>query len=333
MSSATHSSHLPGTGYFESVPQHRAAPASAIDSSGGVAVPLLLFTLTLLTTSMMGARFTANFVAGYAPFRGPDDLMPIGWIMQEPARLFYGLPFSITLLSILLAHELGHYFACRRHNVEASLPHFVPLPALSGTMGAVIRLRTRVESRAALLDIGVSGPLWGFFVAIPLTIVGILLSSPVVHSTPPMALHVPPIFIALNQIVQWVRPGWPDITALLPHPILLACWIGMFVTFLNLLPAGQLDGGHILYAAFPRAHHAVTQAVVFILLFAGVMFWMGWIIWAIVLMLPSLRHPKISTEPGLNASHAVSIVVAILLLLFTLMPEPFAHSSLLNFLH
>jgi membrane-associated protease RseP (regulator of RpoE activity) len=328
MATATQSTHLPGTGYLEPLAeQHPAA-----DSSGGIVVPLLLFTATLLTTSMMGARFTANFAAGYPPFRSIDDLMPLSWIMQHPIRLLYGLPFSFTLLGILLAHELGHYFACRRHNVEASLPHFVPLPALSGTMGAVIRLRTRVQTRAALLDIGVSGPLWGFFVALPLTLAGILLSSPVVRGHAPMALRVPPVFIAVNHLVQWARPGWPDMNAMLPHPILLACWIGMFVTFLNLLPAGQLDGGHILYAAFPRAHHAVTQAVVFILLVSGVLFWVGWLVWAIVLMMPSLRHPKIALRPALNASHAVSILVAVTLLLLTLMPQPFAHSSLLNFL-
>jgi membrane-associated protease RseP (regulator of RpoE activity) len=329
MSSATQSTHLPGTGYLES----HAGPLPVVDSSAGVGIPVLLFTLTLLTTSMMGARFAANFAAGYPPFRGPDDLMPFAWIMEHPIRLLYGLPFSCTLIGILLAHELGHYFACRRHNVEASLPHFVPLPALSGTMGAVIRLRSRVPNRAALLDIGVSGPLWGFFVALPLTLAGILLSSPIQSTAPTMALHVPPIFIAVNHLVQWARPGWPEMTALLPHPVLLACWIGMFVTFLNLLPAGQLDGGHILYAASPRLHHAVTQAVVFILLLAGVLFWLGWLVWAVVLMMPSLRHPKIARQPPLNSSHTISILVGILLLLLTLMPQPFAHSSLLNFLH
>jgi Zn-dependent protease len=307
-------------------------PAPQAEAHGNdFAMPLALFLITMVTTCMMGARFAANFAMGLPPIAQPDDMLPIGWVFSQPSRLVEGIPFSFTILTILLAHELGHYYACRRHKVDATLPYFLPAPTLSGTMGAVIKLRTRVPTRAALLDIGISGPFWGFLVSLPLILLGLLLSTGSAHGNSFIA-SAPPIFYLMNGVVHSMRPGWPALDHILFHPVLLACWIGMFVTFLNLLPAGQLDGGHVLYSVFPKLHRGVTNAVILLLILAGALLWLGWIFWAVLLMLPMMRHPKVPLEPALDGNMRWLPWLALAILLLTVMPAPFAHSSLQYFL-
>ncbi len=299
----------------------------------GPVIPALLFIATLVTTSMMGARFEANFALGISPLSSAADLVPISWILQNPLRLVLGLPFSATVMAILLAHELGHYFACRRHGVESSLPYFLPAPTLSGTAGAIIRLRSRVKDRRALLDIGASGPLWGFLFAAPLALVGLLLSRPLAPNTAPAAISLnTPVFQLLNHSVAWMRPGWPAVSMLQPHPMLIAAWIGMFVTFLNLLPAGQLDGGHILYALAPRSHRWVSNATSFTLLLCGIFFWIGWLLWGIILMMPFMRHPRIAQEPRPARKDCWLAIAAFVLLLLTVTPIPFSGMSVISLL-
>jgi membrane-associated protease RseP (regulator of RpoE activity) len=286
----------------------------------------------MATTCMMGARFAANFAVGLPPIARFEDMLPIAWIMEQPARLLDGIPFSFTILTILLAHEMGHYYACRRHRVEASLPYFLPAPTLSGTAGAVIRLRSRIPNRRALLDIGISGPFWGFVVSLPLIFLGLLLSVKSPQGNFFLASS-PPVFDILNYLVQWIRPGAPAVSHLLFHPVLLACWIGMFVTFLNLLPAGQLDGGHVLYAIFPRLHRPVTTLLILALVAAGTFLWVGWLFWAVLLAMPFMRHPKVRLDEPITGESSWLPWLAAALLALTIMPEPFAHSSLQHFLH
>jgi len=299
--------------------------------SGDFAMPLALFLGTMVTTCMMGARFAANFSMGLAPVARPEDMFPVQWILAQPSRLVEGIPFSFTILSILLAHELGHYYACRRHGVQATLPYFLPAPTLSGTMGAVIKLRTKVPNRAALLDIGVSGPFWGFLVALPFIFLGLLLSVPVEHGQRFLA-SAPPVFFLMNNLVAMLRPEWPGLEHVMFHPVLLACWIGMFVTFLNLLPAGQLDGGHVLYAVFPRMHKGMTNLLIGALLLASTLCWLGWAFWGILLMMPLMRHPKVPVEPAPEGGSVLLPWVALGIFAMTLMPAPFAHSSLVDLL-
>ncbi len=292
-------------------------------------VPVLLFFTTALTTCMMGARFAANFAIGLPPIAQDSDMFPFAWIFSHPSRLLLGLPFAGTILAILLAHELGHYFACRRQGVYASLPYFLPAPTLSGTAGALIRLRSRVPTRTALLDIGFSGPLCGFAVCLPLSFLGLLLSTPSVTGTSFIS-STPPAFWLMNFAIHQFRPGAPTVGHLLFHPVLLACWIGMFITFLNLLPAGQLDGGHILYSILPRMQRRITFAVVGLLVVAGVVLWIGWLFWAALLLLPFMRHPKTDLDPPLQKGERWLPLAALALLLLTLMPAPFTSSSLLD---
>ena len=148
--------------------------SDAAARSTDFAMPLALFLTTMLTTCMMGARFAANFAVGLPPIARFDDMLPFAWIIEQPERLLDGIPFSFTILTILLAHELGHYFACRYYGIEASLPYFLPFPLSPiGTLGAFIRIRSPIYTRRALFDVGIAGPLAGFAVLLPFLVIGI----------------------------------------------------------------------------------------------------------------------------------------------------------------
>jgi Zn-dependent protease len=294
----------------------------------------LLLLLTLVTTTVMGARFMDNFRHGMPALSADRDMFPYLDVLRHPQDLCSGLPFSLTLLAILLSHEMGHFLYARRHRVNASLPFVLPAPTLSGTAGAVIRLRSRIPNRAALMDIGISGPIAGFVVALPLTFMGLLLSredsiaaaGTLIHFQSPLAMH------ALHLMATRVHPQTPALDVMLPHPVLLASWVGLFITCLNLIPAGQLDGGHVLYASAPRAHRSVTFIVIGLLVLAGIFLWIGWLLWAAILLLPAMRHPRVSIHPDLPPGRRWLAPVAIAIFLLCAEPSPFVSVRLIDFL-
>ena len=309
-------------------------PASQFEQVG-VAGCLLI--LSLFTTLSTGAVLMYNFHRGAPPFAVNAGFFPFAWIVRHPDRLSGGWPFAVTLLGILTAHEIGHYLACRAHGVQSSLPWVLPAPTLIGTFGAFIRLRSRVPSRMALLDIGVAGPLAGMVIAVPAAISGLLLSehvaAPGFQSTASISVGFPFALSILYSIVHFFHPALTPLDASFnPHPVLVAAWIGLFITSVNLMPAGQLDGGHILYAVSPKAHRWLTSTIVFMLFFAGTLFWVGWLVWGCFL-LPSLRHPSVPDAPPLMRSRRWLGVVALVLFLLTFTLQPFAGGSLMNFLH
>src|SRR5206468_4291289 len=213
-----------------------------------------LFALTLLTTTVAGA-----ILAGTIPY----DPNPIRLLRGLPAAGLgawaSGLAFSLPLLAILLAHELGHYVTARRYQLDVSPPYFIPVPlfpSFVGTMGAFIRLRTVVSDRRQLFDVGVAGPVAGFVVALPVLVVG-------------LALGDSPLTWALRRLVVGHTAGLPL------HPVAFAGWVGMFVTMLNLLPLAQLDGGHLLYATFPGLHERVARTFLLLTAVMGAWWW-GW---------------------------------------------------------
>ncbi|MGA8028452.1 MAG: site-2 protease family protein, partial [Bryobacteraceae bacterium] len=201
----------------------------------------LLFALTLVTTTIFGFAWVASFASG-RPF-DPD------WIFQGYVRfahgssgIWIGLNFSLPLLVILLAHEIGHYVECRRWRVAASLPYFLPSPTLFGTLGAFIRIRSPIYRRESLFDIGVSGPLAGFIVLLPFLAAGVSMSR-VIHDAGSQGTFVfgTPLIL---RFAEWLRfPGIPS-SDLSLHPMAMAAWAGLLATAINLLPMGQLDGGH-----------------------------------------------------------------------------------------
>lgn len=316
------------------------APDHARPAAGSVfkryLLPLLLLAISLVTTTANGARFMQNFLEGMPPVVRHADLWPWPWLLQHPDLFTAGFAFSGALLSILLIHEFGHYFACRFHRIRATLPWVLPAPTLSGTVGAVIQIRSRIPTRDALIDIGIYGPLAGYIASAFAVAVGFALSF---HS-PANAPHAivrfggePLTIRCLHFLLRQWDPTIPSFNNIAPHPILVAGWIGLFITALNLIPAGQLDGGHILYAVSPTLHHRVTRLLPLVLFVAGTIFWVGWILWGLFLLIPAMRHPQVPVQPQLKRGRVALAVLGFLVFLMTFTPTPFYDNSLMHFLH
>lgn len=289
---------------------------------------LLLFAATVFTTLIVGARLQYNFDLGLPQFRSDADLFPLRWALEQPSRLLLGVPFSVALLGILLAHEMGHFFYAQRNRVWATLPFFLPAPTLIGTLGAFIRIRSPIRTRAALFDIGIAGPIAGFVVAVPVLLVALLASKPMAAGANDslLTLGYPLIF---NLGWKLLHPhGMVLLSQLNPSPIAVAAWVGMFATSLNLLPGGQLDGGHIVYALLPRAHKAISRLTVLALVPLGIFFWMGWLVWAALLLLTVMRHPAVPQYPPLDARRKLLAVFALVMFVLTLIPAPFLGAGL-----
>lgn len=248
----------------------------------------LLFLMTLATTTGVGAAMHFDF-AHNVPFDLEHIFDLYGLFWRHPVMLLGGLPFSLTLMAILMAHEMGHYIASLVHHVDASLPYFLPSPGL-GTFGAFIRVRSPIYSKRVLFDIGAAGPLAGFVFILPALAIGLAFSKVI-----PGIAHQGDIQFGVCSL-QWlvthaVFPG-VKVGDVYLHPVARAAWVGMFMTAMNLLPIGQLDGGHILYSFFPRRHKHVSMWLCFAMLPLGV-FWFGWTFWGALLLLIGRRHPSI----------------------------------------
>lgn len=258
---------------------------------------LLLFGLTLLTTTVVGA-LTASATPIELELPPADAVARQPWLLGaallSPSLLAAGLPFSLTLLGILLAHEMGHFAACRAHRLDASLPYFIPVPFGIGTFGAFIRIRSRLSDKRELLDVGASGPLAGFVVALPLLAVGIALSRPTAALPPGGYLEFGEPLV-LKALVAWLHPGLPADGDILLHPVAFAAWFGIFATALNLLPFGQLDGGHVTYALFGHRQRRAAWPLLLLLVAMGFA-WTGWWVWAVVALAMGVRHPWMPDE-------------------------------------
>jgi len=299
-------------------------------------LPALLLLASIVTTTVNGAQFMHNFLRGLPPVARESDLWPWGWFLRHPALFFTGFAYSLTLLGILLIHEFGHYAACRAHRLRATLPWIIPAPTLSGTFGAVIRIRTRIPTRDALMDVGIYGPLAGFIASALAVAVGLMLSVPRAAGASESLVRFggDPLTIRLLRhfLAHW-NPAVPSFNQASPHPILVAGWIGLFITALNLIPGGQLDGGHILYALSPRLHRLLTNILPFLLFLAGAVYWVGWIFWGVFLLIPALRHPKVSEVTDLSPTRAILGVCGLILFVLTFTPTPFYDNSLLQLLN
>lgn len=292
----------------------------------------LLLLTTLLTTLVVGARLEFNFLNNLPAFSLNDytlPMFPLGWIVQSPSRLLLGIPFASTLMGILLAHEMGHYLYCMRYGVNATLPFFIPAPTLIGTLGAFIRIKSPIRSREALFDIGVAGPIAGFVVASVVLFFSLLASKPMPPQVVPsdISFGYPLIFRMMHWATSNVfgHPGAWDLplSRVYLHPTAIAAWVGMFATALNLLPGGQLDGGHIVFALSPRAHKHVSRMTVGMLLPMGWLLWPGWFVWALLLGISGMRHPQVPPWPGVGNGRRWVALLALVMLVITFVPEPF----------
>ncbi|HWR58912.1 MAG TPA: site-2 protease family protein [Thermodesulfovibrionales bacterium] len=272
-------------------------------------VPLLHLILFILT-------FASTLIAGALFQKGVN-------IFSEPWRIYEGLPFALTLMTILLAHELSHYFASKKHHTKATLPYFIPAPSLIGTFGAFIKMKSPIVTRKALIDIGASGPIAGFLLSVAACVVGLTMSSFVVvkDTEGVLGLGDSMLFTLLSRLILGVPPESHEI---LLHPVAFAGWIGLFVTSLNLIPIGQLDGGHIAYAFLGERHKSVSVILVVILLVLGLFLWEGWAFWGVVMIVLGLKHPPvIYWEIPLDRSRRITGVAALIIFIITFIPSPF----------
>jgi membrane-associated protease RseP (regulator of RpoE activity) len=282
----------------------------------------VLFFLTLITCLLAGTHFAIAYAHNQA---ASLDTFFQTFVLayHHPAALLAGLPFAITLMGILLAHELGHYFACRYHHIRSSYPMFIPAPTLIGTFGAFILIRSPIRSARALFDVGASGPMVGFLLAIPAMAYGVLHAKiiPALASdgNAELVFGVPAVMRLISAVIL------PNAHAaeLLLHPVGRAAWVGLFATALNLLPVGQLDGGHILRSVSPRWHRMVSLILPIILVPMGIFLWRGWLIWAALLFgVRYFRSAPIYDPTPLDPNRRFGALLALLVFLLCFMANP-----------
>src|SRR5215813_10051937 len=281
-------------------------------------VNVVLFALTCLSTLVMGAVFMAGYTNSFT-----DPGLFLSQILQSPSLLLSGIPFSLAIMTILLGHEMGHYLTCRYYGIDASLPYFIPAPNPFGTMGAFIRIKSPIQHRAALLEVGIAGPIAGFLLAVPTLIIALAKSSGFI--SPEASLFgiergEPLIFKLFEFVMGKLPPAGMNVNL---HPIGFAAWFGFFATALNLLPVGQLDGGHVSYALFGGVHKRISKAFLFTLIPLGLFYWPGWLLWTTVLLFIGLRHPMtLDDSAPLKPRHTALgwIALAMFVLCFTPMP-------------
>ena len=246
-------------------------------------INLVLLLATLFTTLLAGANF-----AGVNAYGVLAHAWSLGqWAAVLPA-LWAGLPFAGTLLFILGVHEMGHYVAARLHGVQVTLPYFIPVPFIGlGTFGAFIQMKSPVESRKALFDVGVAGPLAGFAVALPLMIIGLLQSTVVAR----FGSGAFGSSLLLRGLAAVILPHAAN-QAIHLSPMAIAAWFGLLVTAINLLPMGQLDGGHVTYAVLGRLARPIALTTFVLLVVLGLTVWNGWLVWAVFALITGLQHPQ-----------------------------------------
>lgn len=324
---------------------HRRLPEAAPPHARRFWLHALLFVVTAASMTLAGATLAIETlpepalpepsslleaVLSFPIYYLASSWLLVNYVIAHPALLSQGAMFAGSLLAILSAHEAGHYFACRLYRVEASLPYFIPAPPLflAGTFGAFIRIRSPIPSRRALFDIAVAGPLAGFAVAVPIAMAGVAIAQPALSRD-----FEPGTMIMLNDPLLMRAFGYlfgVELTHTQANPLYFAAWIGLLVTSLNLLPVGQLDGGHIVYALFGRRAHALFGKMAFgtVLLLAL----LGWewhgtpsgLVYALLLLIIlRLPHPPVMQEDdalGTTRTLLAWLTLAVFILCFLPFP-------------
>lgn len=300
-----------------------------------------LFALTLITAILAGTMLIAPEPDVLEPpLRTPIDYVlyvPLGYlnsvaallqqIIQHPSLLVQGVAFATSLLSILFAHEMGHYLACRYYGVRATLPYFIPAPPLfiAGTFGAFIKIRSPIPSRRALFDIGLGGPLAGFIVALPISIIGLLATQPGLgQPAHGIVFNDPLLFRLVAKILRVPLDPYSPI-----NPYYMAAWIGLLVTSLNLMPVGQLDGGHGTFAVFGQTAHRMMGRVAFatVVVLAVLGYWWhgspsGFLYAVLLGIMLKVRHPQPATMEPLGMKRVLVAILTLLVFVLCFVPFP-----------
>jgi membrane-associated protease RseP (regulator of RpoE activity) len=272
---------------------------------------LLLLFLTAVTTTVFGSALVASFAAG-RPFDQRDLVNSFVLLLHGDRALAHGLIFSAPLLLILMAHEMGHYVLCMKRRVDATLPYFMPSPTLFGTLGAFIRIKTPIYARSALFDIGSAGPLAGFLMLLPFLFAGVWVSRPLPGGDQNAILIATPLGL---RALEWLRFGSAGSGHVLLHPMAIAALAGMLLTAINLLPLGQLDGGHVVYAVFGERWHRIISTCMVALLVVMGKFYFPWWIWAVVMFFFGRRHPLVYDNTPPNATRRWLALATLLIFL------------------
>jgi membrane-associated protease RseP (regulator of RpoE activity) len=304
-------------------------------------VNLLLFALTLLSVLFAGATYSYTGTV-------PKDTIGQVWVLVT--HLWVGWPFAVSLLAILLAHEFGHYFVGRARGAAVTLPYFIPLPISPiGTMGAFIQMKSIPRNKRALFDLAVAGPLAGLVVAIPVLLLGLSQSSlgtvrvlPGSFAEGNSLLYLLAKFSVFGKLLpasgnltglpllyHWItyffvgRPSPVGSTDVFISPVAWAGWVGLLVTFLNLVPAGQLDGGHVIYAVFGKRVNRIVPIILVFMVLLG-FFWSGWWLWAFLIFFLGRSHAEpLDQITRLDSRRKALAVLMLVIFLLVLTPVPF----------
>lgn len=288
----------------------------------------LLFILTVLTTFSIGLGSAASFetlVTGDATLESAGFS---AWL-ASPHLVWAAFVYTAALLGFLTAHEMGHYLSCRFYGIKATLPYYLPNPLIFGTFGAVIRIKSPIRNKKQLFDIGIAGPLAGFVVAVPLLFVGLHQSLLIPNSGIPDIAGGSDSLIILGEpllhqlFAAWIYPVEGNYT-LIMSPLGMVGWFACLVTSINLLPVSQLDGGHILYALFGKAHYWISLAIVALVADLAVYteYW-GWLVWIGLILFFRLRHPPLLDEHvQLGVKRRITAVLALIVFILSFMPVP-----------
>jgi membrane-associated protease RseP (regulator of RpoE activity) len=301
----------------------------------------VLLILTILTTTFAGLMLAApELTAGEPRLANPLDYLlyvPLSYLysliellkyaFSHPGLIAEGATFSASLLAILFSHEMGHYLACRHYKVDATLPYFIPAPPLflAGTFGAFIKIRSAIPSRRALFDIGLAGPLAGFIVAVPIAVIGVFTVGPPQASRDHLIFFNDPLFFRLIGKLAGIPldPNSPT------NPYYMAAWIGLLVTSLNLMPVGQLDGGHGIFAVFGGRAHKVIGRVAFVtvLVLALSGFWWhgspsGFLYTVLLGIMMKVPHPEPALMEPLGTKRMVIAILTLIVFALCFLPFP-----------
>jgi membrane-associated protease RseP (regulator of RpoE activity) len=294
---------------------------------GRLWVQLLLLAATIVTTTIAGGCHYASFTIDFSKLNEVDAGQFGASLFSDPMFYLHGLWYSLTILAILGCHEMGHYVMCLRYNVDATRPYFLPAPLpLTGTLGAFIRIKSRIPNRIALFDIGVAGPLAGFVVAVPALFMGLLLSR--IDRLPEDSSQL----IELGEPLLFRFAAWlvwgevADGFSINMHPMAFAAWFGLLATALNLFPIAQLDGGHISYAVLGRRSTIVTLLMIGVAI--GLTFvsssWVAWtvLLVAMIVTMGPAHPPTLDDDQRLDHRRLIVAAIAMVILVLCFTPAP-----------
>jgi membrane-associated protease RseP (regulator of RpoE activity) len=284
---------------------------------------LLLFALTFLTTTTLGpvmmlwsrTDLTTDLVPWLLPYVAKG-------VWSDPRLIRAGFAFSIPALTILMCHELGHYIACRIYRIPCTPPYFLPVPFNFGTFGAFIRIKAPIHSKRQLFDVGIAGPIAGFVALIPFLLYGVAKSRPGTLAHGAGTVLLPGRCLAIELVSRLFHGPLAKGAVLNLHPTALAAWLGLLATSINLLPLGQLDGGHILYSATGPFQRRVALPLWLALALLG-FYWPGWWLWCVILLVIGLYHPPVFDESiPLDGKRRLLAWLALAMLVLSFMPVP-----------